>query len=77
MSDFKVYLSSTIRAMSYSINVSIVVSSNSQNLLPFVQYSMYRGAMEPTWTSGVCPGGGYIHRTIYKNRKWDNIFVLC
>jgi hypothetical protein len=29
--------------------------SNSQNLLPFVQYSMYRGAMEPTWTSG----GGY------------------
>ena len=47
MSDFKVYLSSTIRAMSYSINVSIVVSSNSQNLLPFVQNSMYRGAMEP------------------------------
>ena len=30
MSDFKVYLSSTIRTMSYSINVSIVVSSNYQ-----------------------------------------------
>ena len=24
----------------------------------FVQNSMYRGAMEPIWTSGGCPGGG-------------------
>jgi len=32
--------------------------------LPFVQYSMYRGAMEPTWTSGGYPGGGCTDREL-------------
>jgi hypothetical protein len=31
---------------------------------------MYRGAMEPTWTSGGCPGGGVLTGRLLGNRGW-------